>query len=107
LCVPCKISYSEINSGNEKIDSFIQEMQLKFDSSLCIVFEWIPYSSQFSEINEIGNDAFVRVYSAIWEDGPLCYSSDVKKYTRDQNKRVSLKCIYNSKHFIDEFLSKV
>src|SRR5687767_14120081 len=70
-CVPCKISYSEINytiSGNEKIDNFIQEIQLKINHYNDIIFEWIPYS-QFSEINEIGDDAFVRVYSAIWKNG--------------------------------------
>ena len=38
-------------SGNEKIDNFIQEMQLKINKYDDIVFEWIPYD-QFSNIEE-------------------------------------------------------
>ena len=110
-CVPCKISYSEINytiSGNEKIDNLIQEMQLKVSKQSDIVFEWIPYS-QFNNIDkEIGNYSLVKVYSAIWKDGPLMYNYDKKKYTRNQqDEKVSLKCLYNSQNITDEFLSKV
>jgi hypothetical protein len=37
-------------SGNEKIDDFIQERQLKTNKN-DVVFEWIPYN-QFNEIGK-------------------------------------------------------
>src|ERR1051325_5639829 len=75
-CKPCQVDnfkkISRWTSGNEKIDDFIQEMQLKIDSPWDIVFEWIPYN-QFSDIKEISRDDFATIYSAIWKDGPLDY----------------------------------
>ena len=68
-CKPCLINYLKKNftnwtSGNEKIDDFIQEMQLKIDKYYDKVFEWILYN-QFSNIKEIGKDDFTTLYSAI------------------------------------------
>src|SRR5213078_3683527 len=55
-CKPCQIDYLKTNliSGNEKINKFIQEMQLKIDDPSDVVFEWIPYN-QFDNVKEIGN----------------------------------------------------
>src|SRR5215204_4731202 len=55
-CKPCLINDCEKNftkwtSENEKINNFIQEMQLKIDSYSNIIFEWIPYN-QFNIIKE-------------------------------------------------------
>ena len=86
-CKPCQIDFLKANftswtSGNEQIDEFIQEMQLKIDDYDDIVFEWIPYN-QFSEIKEIGKNGSITVYSAIWMNGPLHkkhhYSLDIKE----------------------------
>src|SRR5215210_5765724 len=76
-CKPCQIdnlkgNFTNWTSGNEKIDGFIQEMQLKINTHKDIVFEWIPYN-QFSYIKEIRRGGFATVYSAIWKDGPLKY----------------------------------
>src|SRR3982074_2445270 len=84
-CKPCQIdnlkgNFTNWTSGNEKIDSFIQEMQLKIDHPYDIAVEWIPYN-QFSDIEEIGRGDFASVYSAIWKDGPLEWNY-VDKYTR-------------------------
>ena len=92
-----------MTSGNEKIDNFIQEMQLKIDEYNDIVFEWIPYN-QFRNTKEIGRGGFATVYSAIWKDGPLEYN---KRYTRSLNYKVALKCLHNSQNFINEFLNEV
>ena len=106
-CKPCQIDNLKTNwtSGNEKIDNFIQEMQLKIDKHKDIVFEWIPYN-QFSDIKEIGRGGFATVYSAIWKDGPLKYD---KKYTssHEKNKKVVLKCLHNSQNITNEFLNEV
>src|SRR6266516_1556400 len=67
-----KGNFTNWTSGNEKIDNFIQEMQLKIDEHDDMVFEWIPYN-QFSDIKEIGRGGFATVYSAIWNYGPLEY----------------------------------
>src|SRR5437764_544924 len=83
-CKPCQIdnlkgNFTNRTSGNEKIDNVIQEMQLKIEHSIDIVFEWIPYN-QFSDIKEIGRGGFATVYSAIWKDGPLDYNNNNKEY---------------------------
>ena len=88
------------SNGNEKIDGFIQEMQLK---SSDYVIEWIPYS-QFNDITEIDKNNLTTVYSATWKDGPLIYKN--KMYTRHSNNKVALKCLHNSQNFI-KFLDEV
>ena len=96
-----------LTSGNEKIDNFIQEMQLKIDSYYNIIFEWIPYN-QFDDIKEIGKDGFVIVYSAIWKNGPLYYCLYKKEYERKLgNKKVTLKSLYNSQNITNDLLNKV
>ena len=90
----------------KKIDHLIQEMQLKIDSPLGIVFEWIPYS-QFNDIKGIGNDSFAKIYLAMWKNGSLYYDDIKKTYARNRNKKVALKCLYNSQNITDEFLSEV
>ena len=110
-CKPCQIDNlktTNLTSGNEKIDNFIQEMQLKINRSRNIVFEWIPYN-QFSDIKEIGRGGFATVYSAIWKDGPLKNNSS-KEYTRKSyyaNQKVALKCLHNSQNITNEFLNEV
>ncbi|CAB5367075.1 unnamed protein product [Rhizophagus irregularis] len=93
------------SSGNEKIDGFIQERQLKIDNYDDIVLEWIPYN-QFNEIEEIGYNEFITVYSAIWEAGPLYKSYSWCNYTRDSNKAVSLKCLHNLQESIDSLINE-
>ena len=91
------------NSGNEKIDDFIQEMQLKPSD---YVFEWIPYN-QFNQIKEIRKNDFITIYSTIWKDGPLYYNYQYKKYTRDSNNEVALKCLHNSQNLIEFLINEV
>ena len=109
-CKQCQIDYLNFftnwASGSEKIDNFIREMQLKIDSDINMVFEWIPYN-QFNYIKEIGKGGFAKVYSAKWKDGPLYYSDIKQEYTRNQNKKVALKCLYNSQNITNEFLNEV
>src|SRR3954454_5565151 len=83
-CKPCQVenlkeNFTNWTSGNEKIDDFIQEMQLKIDIYSDIILEWIPYN-QFSDIKEIGRGGFATVYSAIWKDGRLDYDENAEKY---------------------------
>src|SRR4051812_6335984 len=58
-CKLCQINYLKNNflswSGNERIDNFIQEMQLKINDYNDIIFEWVPYD-QFDNVKEIKKD---------------------------------------------------
>ena len=92
-------------SGNEKIDNFIQEMQLKIDYYDNLIFEWIPYN-QFNKIKEIGKGGFSTIYSAIWRDGQLFYNGRILKRL-SANKKVALKYLFNSQDITNEFLNEV
>ena len=110
-CEPCQINYFKRNfttwtSGNENIDDFIQEMQLKINSYDSTVFEWISYN-QFDNLKEKGKDDFATVYSAIWKSGPLRYNENKKKLMRESNEKVALKCLHDSQNITNEFLSEV
>jgi hypothetical protein len=93
-------------SGNEIIDGFIQEKQLKIKGDNDVVFEWIPYN-QFNKIRKINRNDLITVYSAIWKDGPLQYKEYFNKYTRDSNKEVALKCLHNSTNPIEFVINEV
>ncbi|CAB5352775.1 unnamed protein product [Rhizophagus irregularis] len=106
-CRSCYINclknfFINCTSGNEKIDDFIQEMQLEINDLYDTMLEFIPHN-QFNNIKEINKNNLATIYSAIWEDGPLLYSE--KKWTRESNKKVSLKLYYLQN--TDEFLNEV
>ncbi|GBC05101.1 hypothetical protein RclHR1_06030001 [Rhizophagus clarus] len=83
-------------SGNEKIDYFIREMQLKINEYEDIIIEWIPYN-QFDEITEIEKNDHMTVYSTIWKDGPLYKERQwSENYTRDSNKEVVLRLLHDN-----------
>ncbi|RIA96795.1 kinase-like domain-containing protein [Glomus cerebriforme] len=110
-CKQCQINnlkiISQLNwNENEIINNFIQEMQLKICDYFDIIFEWISYH-QFIDIKEISNDDFIIKYSATWENGPLDYDDNRNEYIRNQYKKVALKCLYNSRNNINEFLNEV
>ena len=107
-CKSCQINdlkknFTNWTSENERIDNLIQEMQLEINEMDDMIFEWIPYN-QFNDIKEIiSEDGFDKVYSATWKDGPLSYNKSKNEYTRNQNKKVSLKLYNNSQNIINEF----
>jgi hypothetical protein len=94
-------------SGNEKIDDFIQERQLNINSYDDVVFEWIPYS-QFNEIKEVGRNGSITAYSAIWSNGPLYKINKWSSYyTRDSNKKITLKCLHKLQNPVDYLTNEV
>ena len=105
LCKSCLKKNTNRNSGNEKIDNVIkkvQEAQLKdiyiYNDFITVLSEWIPYD-QLNYIREIGKNPI-----CLLENGPLCYNGDWK---RKPNKKVHLKCLYDSQNITDEFLNVV
>ncbi|CAB5389626.1 unnamed protein product [Rhizophagus irregularis] len=106
FCKQCEINHLKNNftdwtSGNEKIDNFIQKMQLKINSSYDKIFEWISYN-EFIIIKELENYTL-----AIWEKGPLYCNKYDKKLSRKSSKKVYLKYLYNSQEITDEFLNEI
>jgi hypothetical protein len=109
-CKECSRNYLRKNftdwtSGNEKIDNFIQNMQLGINYSWNIIFEWIPYN-QFNNIKKVYKDNLYSVYSAKWINGPLCWETWDKKYMRRPDKEVVLNYLNNLQN-IEEFLNEV
>jgi hypothetical protein len=107
-CKPCQINYLKecITDVDEKIDNFIQDMQSRINNPKDLVFEWVP-PEQFYNQKEIGRGGFATVYTAKWEDGPLSYNAESKKYERSPDMNFALKCMDNSQDMIDVFLNKV
>ena len=104
-CKSCQINDLKANftnwtSGDEKIDKFIQEMQLGIKYHYEIIFEWIPYN-QFNNIAEIAKNGFSIVYLAKWKDIPH-YDHIGNKW-----KRNSGTVLLNSQNTIDRCLNKV
>ncbi|CAB5352454.1 unnamed protein product [Rhizophagus irregularis] len=93
-------------NGNEKIDVFVQERQLKINKYNDIVLEWIPYK-QFKKVKEEGKNGLITVYSAIWEEGPLYKSYRRNDYTRNSNKEVTLKYLHNSQESTNFLINEV
>ena len=107
LCKSCLKKNTNRNSGNEKIDNVIkevQEAQLKRIYSarydiLGHLSEWIPYKQLFCNIRET-----ICLLSK-WKNGPLHCSDYI--WERKPNKKVHLKCLYDSQNITDEFLNEV
>jgi hypothetical protein len=86
----CKECYSkkfqhEWTSGNEKIDEFIRESQLKAKSTLELL-EWIPYE-RLRNIKYLAKGGFGTIYEALWLDGWIIKWDYTKQvWERDVNK---------------------
>jgi hypothetical protein len=99
-CKLCQINnlkqnFANWTSGNEKIDDFIQKMQLKINTKDNIIIEWMPYN-QFNNIKNIYKGDFATINSATWRNGLL-----------KPNKKVTLKYLNNYQNDINKFLNEV
>ncbi|GES74518.1 kinase-like domain-containing protein [Rhizophagus clarus] len=75
-CDPCRVMEGW-TSGNPDIDKFIKdtirkEYRLEYDTYYDTYsydfLEWVPFN-RFTDIKEIGEGGFAKVYSANWIDG--------------------------------------
>ena len=66
-------------SGNPDIDKFIKDTMYKpaeYDENDSYEFlEWVPFD-RFTDIKEVGEGGFAKVYSVTWIDGKLRYEYD-------------------------------
>jgi hypothetical protein len=97
-------NFTNWTSGNEIIDNFIKEKQLKYIGSheWIAVFEWIPYS-ELLDIKDIGDNCLA---TAIYKIGSLYYNENEGEWIRKSLEKVCLKYLHNSQN-INEFLNKV
>ena len=101
-----QLNFLNWTSGNEFIDKFIQESQLKVQNNKQVL-EWIPYN-RFENIEYFDKGGFSTIYNAIWLDGPINYwSYNEKKWIRFNEKTVVLKSLNKSSNLNEEFLNEV
>jgi|SRR6266542_4373921 len=97
-------------SGNPDIDKFIKDTMYKARKGENIL-EWVPFD-RFTDIKQIGEGGFAKVYTATWIDGPL------RKRLKKQNngswkkldfkpKKVALKRLNGSQNISAEYLNEV
>jgi hypothetical protein len=110
-CQPCNSSnfrreLGNWKSGNDDIDEFIKEAQLKAKIRE-EVLEWIPYS-RFDDVKLISEGGFGGVYSAEWNDGYILYWNVTdNKWKRKGSTKVALKRLNESQNISTEFLNEV
>src|SRR6266540_3117170 len=76
-----KQEFSKWTSGNEYIDKFIQDAQLKARNKYEVI-EWIPYN-RLRNIQYLAKGGFSTIYKAIWLDGWIySLSSENKRFER-------------------------
>ena len=111
-CHPCNAKFFKENfnswtSGNNNIDTFIQETQLSAKNHFNVL-EWIDFD-KFSEIKYIAEGGYGTVYRAKWKDGYIFIRDNKNKsWGRLQPKMlVALKSLNNSKDVTLEFINEV
>ncbi|RHZ81675.1 hypothetical protein Glove_117g39 [Diversispora epigaea] len=104
-CNPCyskhfKNDFNNWTSGNDKIDKFIQDVQLNANYSREII-EWIPYD-RFKDVNQIARGGFGTIHYARWIDGPINEWDIInRQWKRDDNIKVALKKFDNFVNLTD------
>jgi hypothetical protein len=117
-CVPCNIIEGWITSGNNDIDEFIKDTIYNaknyyyvYDIRLYLplFLEWVPFD-KFTNIKQIGEGGFAKVYSATWIDGKArYYKQDDGSWKKLDPKpmEVALKRLNGSQHMSAEYLNEV
>ena len=99
-------NFDKWTSGNEFINGFIQETQLKAKYSKQIL-EWIPYN-KLKDIKYLDKGGFSTIYEAMWLDGPIKeWNNGEQKLVRHNNQIVAIKSLNESSNLSHEFLNEV
>ena len=98
-------------SGNLDIDKFIKDTMFKArNKEPSRLLEWVPFD-RFTDIKQIGEGGFAKVYTAIWIDGKTdfeqCDDGSWKKRKPKPMKKVALKRLNESQNMSAEFLNEV
>ncbi|RHZ78541.1 hypothetical protein Glove_162g60 [Diversispora epigaea] len=95
--------FDKWTSGDEKIDKFIQQIQLDANKYQEII-EWIPFN-RLENITYLAKGGFGTIYKANWLDGFIKYS-DKDVWQRNGKQNVCLKSFDNSTNKND-FLQEI
>ena len=71
--------------------------------------EWVPFD-RFTDIKEVGEGGFAKVYSATWIDGRARYEKQDDgswKKQEPEPKKVALKRLNGSQNMPDKYLNEV
>src|SRR6266542_1770627 len=71
--------------------------------------KWVPFD-RFTDIKEVGEGGFAKVYSATWIDGRTCYEKQDDgswKKQEPEPKKVALKRLNGSQNMPDKYLNEV
>ncbi|CAB5379888.1 unnamed protein product [Rhizophagus irregularis] len=95
-------------SGNSDIDKLIKGTMCKpkYDDDF---LEWVPFD-RFTDIKEIGEGGFAKVYSATWINGKLKYRKNNDgnwKKEEPKSVKVALKRLNGSQNMSDKFLNEL
>src|SRR6266498_4488922 len=88
--------FSKWTSGNEHIDKFIQDAQLKARNAWEDL-EWIPYN-QLRNIQYLTKGGFSIIYNAIWLDGKIEYWDNESKQWKRENHPLNNEDYENAKN---------
>ena len=98
--------FKEWTSGNEDIDTFIQEAQTSATEPGKIL-EWISFE-KFEDVEKKGRGGFGTVYRAKWKEGYISDWDPVRKqWDRSGGMDVVLKSLDNSEDISLAFLKEV
>ncbi|GBC03025.1 hypothetical protein RclHR1_04940005 [Rhizophagus clarus] len=92
-------------SGNNEVDKFIQEAQLKAKNKHQIL-EWIEYD-KFEDIKYLAKGGFGTIYKAIWKEDPFWKKNYGFPWKIKRETKVALKCLHNSQDISAEFLKEL
>ncbi|POG76774.1 kinase-like domain-containing protein, partial [Rhizophagus irregularis DAOM 181602=DAOM 197198] len=100
-------------SGNSDIDKFIKDTMCKpknWSRKYSYLFlEWVPFD-RFTDIKEIGEGGFAKVYSATWIDGKLeYYENDDGSWgkVRPNPIKIALKRLNGSQNMSNKYLNEL
>ena len=70
--------------------------------------EWVPFD-RFTDIEQIGEGGFSKVYYATWVDGKANYKYDYRSWQKLDPKpmKVALKRLHGSQNMSIEYLNEV
>ncbi|GBB97947.1 hypothetical protein RclHR1_03100009 [Rhizophagus clarus] len=106
-------NFKNWTSGNNEVDKFIQNVQLKAESDREIL-EWIEFD-RFENVEYLAKGGFGTIYKAIWKDGHIeSWDSENNRWKRNKNLDkdckncpVVLKWLHNSENITVEFLREI
>jgi serine/threonine protein kinase len=107
-CDPCRV-IEGWTSENPDIDKLIKDTIYDTKNEKYPVFlEWIPFD-KFTDIEQIGEGGFSKVYSATWIDGKSEYYKNYSSWEKSDPKpiKVALKRLNGSQNMSAEYLNEV